>query len=76
MYAGVISIDNSRIRFALRDWKSILALKILSGKVRETLSGTFKNPQKPLSHRQQEWMNILQRMFSDAYASQMNRKGP
>ncbi|KAL1855476.1 hypothetical protein Plec18167_007102 [Paecilomyces lecythidis] len=76
LYSGIISIDNNRIRFALKDWKSILALKILAGKVREILSGTFKNPQKPLSHRQQEWMNILQQMFTNAYTSQMNRKGP
>ncbi|KAJ9198010.1 hypothetical protein DTO164E3_3934 [Paecilomyces variotii] len=76
LYAGIISIDNNRIRFSVKDWKSILALKILGSKVREILSGTFKNPQKPLSHRQQEWMNILQQMFTDAYTSQINRKGP
>ncbi|KAJ5730239.1 uncharacterized protein N7483_004747 [Penicillium malachiteum] len=66
MYSGVISIDANRIRFALRDWKSMLALKILNSRLREILASTFKNPHKPLSYKQQQWLDIWQLIFSQA----------
>lgn len=44
----------------------MLALKILSNKMRDLLSSTFKNPHKPLSHQQEEWMDIWQRIFSQS----------
>ncbi|KAJ5707251.1 hypothetical protein N7488_007052 [Penicillium malachiteum] len=66
MYSGVISIDANRIRFALRDWKSMLALKILNSRLREILASTFKNPHKPLSYKQQQWIDIWQLIFSQA----------
>ena len=66
MYPGVISIDGSRIRFAVRDWKSMLALKVLSARMRDMLSGMFRNPQKALTYRQQQWIEIWQEIFSRA----------
>ena len=66
MYAGVISIDSNRIRFSARDWKSMLALKTLSGRLREILTGRFRNPQRMLSHREQQWMDIWQQVFQQA----------
>ncbi|KAJ6015004.1 hypothetical protein N7540_009595 [Penicillium herquei] len=66
MYSGVISIDANRIRFALRDWKSMLALKVLNSRLREILASTFKNPHKPLSYKQQQWLDIWQLIFSQA----------
>ncbi|KAE8145083.1 P-loop containing nucleoside triphosphate hydrolase protein [Aspergillus avenaceus] len=64
MYSGVVSIDNNRIRFAVRDWKSMLALKALSARIRDILSGTFRDPQKMLSYKQQQWIAIWQQIFS------------
>lgn len=64
MYAGVISIDNNRIRFAVRDWKSMLALKILNGRLRDLLASTFRNPHRPLSYKQQQWLEIWQMIFA------------
>ncbi|GAB1199842.1 hypothetical protein APSETT444_009201 [Aspergillus pseudonomiae] len=66
MYSGVVSIDANRIRFAVRDWKSMLALKILSARIRDILSGTFRDPQKKLSYKQQQWVHIWQQIFSQA----------
>lgn len=66
MYSGVISIDANRVRFAVRDWKSMLALKILSARIREILAGTFREPQKRLSYKQQQWIEIWQTIFSQA----------
>lgn len=64
LYAGVISIDANRIRFAVRDWKSMLALKVLSARVREILAATVRDPQKRLSYKQRQWMDIWQQIFA------------
>ncbi|KAJ6051991.1 hypothetical protein N7460_002525 [Penicillium canescens] len=66
LYSGVVSIDANRIRFALRDWKSMLALKILNSRLREILSNTFRNPHRPLSYKQQQWIDIWQQIFTQA----------
>lgn len=66
MYSGVISIDNNRIRFSVRDWKSMLALKILNNRLRDLLAATFRNPHRPLSYKQQQWLEIWQLIFAQA----------
>lgn len=66
MYSGVISIDANRIRFAVRDWKSMLALKILSTRIRDILAATFRDPNKALSYKNQQWLEIWQRIFEQA----------
>lgn len=64
MYSGIISIDNNRIRFAVRDWKQMLAFKVFCTRIRDVLSDVIRNPQKNLSHRQREWLEIWQQVFS------------
>lgn len=66
MYSGVVSIDANRIRFAVRDWKSMLALKILSARLRDILSTTFRDPNKMMSYKNQRWIHIWQRIFAQA----------
>lgn len=44
----------------------MLALKILSARIREILAGTFREPQKRLSYKQQQWIEIWQTIFSQA----------
>ncbi|KAJ5637325.1 hypothetical protein N7490_007204 [Penicillium lividum] len=66
LYSGVISIDANRIRFALRDWKSMLALKFLNARLRDLLATTFRNPHRPLSYKQQQWLEIWQQIFAQA----------
>lgn len=48
----------------MRDWKAMLALKILSARIREILTGTFREPQRRLSYRQQQWIEVWQAIFS------------
>ncbi|KAI6248545.1 ATP-dependent RNA helicase DHX29 [Erysiphe necator] len=64
MYAGVISLDGNRARFAVSDWKTLLAIKTLRYRLREILNKSFKNPGKPLSAQQQKWMEIWQKIFT------------
>jgi ATP-dependent RNA helicase DHX29 len=60
MYPGVLSIDTNRLRFSLRDWKSMLAMKVLAARIREILANVFRDPQQPLSYKQRQWMDIWQ----------------
>ncbi|OJJ67465.1 hypothetical protein ASPBRDRAFT_136048 [Aspergillus brasiliensis CBS 101740] len=64
MYSGVISIDSNRIRFSLRDWKSMLALKTLSARLREILQNTFREPHRVPSYKQQQWLGLWQMIFA------------
>ncbi|KAL4880475.1 P-loop containing nucleoside triphosphate hydrolase protein [Aspergillus karnatakaensis] len=70
MYAGILSIDNNRIRFSIRDWKSMVAIKFLSMKIREILAGFFKDPGVPLSYKQRQWMEIWENIFQMRVARQ------
>ena len=63
MYAGVIVLDGNRIRFSVRDWKTMLALKVLRLRFRDIVTRSFRNPGKPLSAQQMKWLAIVQRIF-------------
>ena len=62
MYSGVITIDSNRIRFSARDWKSMLAMRVLSDRLRGILAAKFGN-NCGLSYREQQWMDIWEKVF-------------
>ncbi|KAI9370426.1 P-loop containing nucleoside triphosphate hydrolase protein [Aspergillus egyptiacus] len=64
MHAGIVSIDSNRLRFSVRDWKAMLAVKTLVLRVREILAGLFREPQAPLSYRARQWMGIWEGVFA------------
>lgn len=66
MYAGVIVIDGNRLRFKVRDWKTMLVLKTLRARIKEILAKGFKNPGRDLSDRQKRWMDIFLSIFEGA----------
>ncbi|KAL5335025.1 P-loop containing nucleoside triphosphate hydrolase protein [Aspergillus crustosus] len=68
LYAGILSIDSNRIRFSIRDWKSMAAIKFLSLKIREILAGFFKDPSVPLSYKQKQWIGIWEGVFQNRVA--------
>jgi ATP-dependent RNA helicase DHX29 len=63
-YSGVIILDGNRARFAVSDWKTMLAIKTLRSKLKEIMTRSFRNPGKPLLSGQQAWLEIWQRIFS------------
>ena len=63
MYAGVIVIDGSRLKFKVRDWKTTMALKMLRMGFKEALGRLLKYPGKPLGDRQRSWMELVERIF-------------
>jgi len=63
LYAGVIVIDGNRLRFKVRDWKTMLALKTLRGKMKEVLARVFRAPGKELTGRNRAVMEIVRRVL-------------
>ncbi|KAI2002831.1 hypothetical protein LOZ39_006536 [Ophidiomyces ophidiicola] len=64
LYSGVISIDGSRIRLSVKDWKSMAALKALSTNMRDILAQKFRTPKKELTVDQKEWLDLWQLVFA------------
>lgn len=64
MYAGVITLDGNRARFAVSDWKTMLVMKTLRARLRDIMTKSFKSPGKPLTVQQVKWLDIWQKIFS------------
>ncbi|EAT89782.2 hypothetical protein SNOG_03051 [Parastagonospora nodorum SN15] len=63
MHAGVISFPGSVLRFAVRDWRAAVALKVLRRRVKEILSSCWKNPARLMSEREKEWLGLFFAVF-------------
>ncbi|KAI7607635.1 hypothetical protein KC346_g9996 [Hortaea werneckii] len=63
MYAGTIVIDGNRLRYKVRDWKTMIVLKILRAKLKEVLARMFRQPGKDLAGKHHMWMEVLEKMF-------------
>lgn len=72
IFSGVLSMDSNRLRFNLKDWKTLLALKILRTKLKEVLIRWFKTPDKPLTSTQEFWLGIWQRVFGGSGTDDRN----
>jgi ATP-dependent RNA helicase DHX29 len=64
MYAGVITLDGSKLRFSVSDWKTMLAIKVLRIRLREILSCSFEAPGKPLPPSLLRWFEVWQHIFT------------
>lgn len=63
MYAGVIVVDGNRLRFKIRDWKTMIALKILRARLKEAMGRMFKHPGRELGAKQRRWVDLLIKIF-------------
>ncbi|KAK3942928.1 ATP-dependent RNA helicase DHX29 [Diplogelasinospora grovesii] len=64
MYAGVMVLDGNRARFAVSDWKTMLAMKVLRTRLREMLTRSFKSPGKLPTAQHERWLDMWQRIFT------------
>ena len=64
LYAGVIAIDGNKVRFRVKDWKTMIALKILRARVLELLAHSFRHPNRMLSEDQERWLDIWQQVMN------------
>jgi ATP-dependent RNA helicase DHX29 len=67
LHAGVISLPGNILRFAVRDWRAAVALKVLRRRVKEILASSWKNPARQLSEREKEWLGLFYRMFEEKW---------
>jgi ATP-dependent RNA helicase DHX29 len=63
MHAGVISFPGSVVRFAVREWRAMVALKVLRRRVKEILALTWKNPGRQVGEREREWLGLFMGVF-------------
>lgn len=62
LYSGVISIDNGRIRLAVRHWRQAMAIKILRKALQEVLAHCYERPGGDLPALELQWLELLLRM--------------
>ncbi|KAI4638904.1 hypothetical protein J4E93_009654 [Alternaria ventricosa] len=67
LHAGVISLPGNVIRFAVREWRAAVALKVLRRRIKEILANSWKNPARQLSDREKEWLGLFYRMFEERF---------
>lgn len=67
MFAGVIVLDGNRGRFAVPDWKTLLAIKVLRTRLRELLTRSFKQPGKLPTAQHEKWLDVWQRLFTQDF---------
>lgn len=67
LHAGVIGMPGNALRFAVRDWRAAVALKVLRRRVKEVLGQAWKNPSRGLSAREREWMGLLFSVFEERW---------
>jgi ATP-dependent RNA helicase DHX29 len=66
MFAGVITIDGNKVRFRVRTWRTLIALKILRAKVNYVLTCMIQSPGEPLTSSLQAWANLWQKVVMPA----------
>ncbi|KAL9108997.1 MAG: hypothetical protein Q9227_006237 [Pyrenula ochraceoflavens] len=77
LYAGIITLDNNRVRFAVRDWQTMIALKILRSKIQALISYAMQQQGRkalPLSESLQKWADIWQRVMQ-AWDEKARKRG-
>jgi ATP-dependent RNA helicase DHX29 len=67
LHAGVVSFPGNVVRFAVREWRAAVALKVLRRRVKEILSASWKNPGRAMSEREKEWLGIFERVFTERW---------
>lgn len=63
LHAGIVAVDGNRLRFALKDWKTCLAVKVMRLRVRDVVNALLKSPAKQLARRQQRWLELFLKAF-------------
>lgn len=67
LHAGVISLPGNVLRFAVRDWRAAVGLKVLRRRVKEILANSWKNPARQLSDREKEWLALFYSIFEQKF---------
>jgi len=64
MFAGVVAIDGSKVRFRVRSWRVMVALKMLRIRIQDVITFAIQNPGKSLSAPLQPWADVWQKILA------------
>ena len=64
LYSGVILIDGSKIRFSVRNWKVMIALKILRTKMQQLLDHAIRHPGQSLRGPLAKWADLWKQIIA------------
>lgn len=67
LHAGVVAMPGNTLRFAVREWRAAVALKVLRRRVKEVLGASWRNPTRGLSGREREWLGLFFRVFEEKW---------
>lgn len=67
LHAGVAAMPGNALRFAVKEWRVAVALKVLRRRVKEVLGQAWKSPGRGLSGREREWLGLLFRVFEEKW---------
>jgi len=70
LHAGVISLPGNVLRFAVKDWRAAVALKVLRKRVKEILATCWKSPGRELNGREKEWMSLFCKIFEERFVKE------
>jgi ATP-dependent RNA helicase DHX29 len=70
LHAGVVSLPGNVLRFAVKDWRAAVALKVLRKRVKEILASCWKSPGRGLNGREKEWMALFFKIFKDRFVKE------
>ncbi|KAF9733470.1 hypothetical protein PMIN04_008423 [Paraphaeosphaeria minitans] len=67
LHAGVVAMPGNTLRFAVREWRAAVAVKVLRRRVKEVLQAAWRNPSRGLSGREKEWLGLFFRVFEERW---------
>ncbi|KAH9864527.1 hypothetical protein J1614_010462 [Plenodomus biglobosus] len=75
LHAGVISLPGNVLRFAVRDGRAAVALKVLRRRLKEILGWSWKNPARQLTEREKEWLDLFFMIFQEKWEKDERIRG-
>lgn len=70
LYAGVVSVDNGRMKFSLRYWRQILALRLLRAHVAALVVERMRAPSREMPGRSRRWFELLSQALVESSPSE------
>ena len=61
-YAGVMVLDGGKVRLSVREWRQLVAIKILRERVEKVLVQCYSAPGKDVSDRDRKWLDFWLRI--------------
>ena len=63
LFSGTMTLDSNRVRFSVRSWRAILALKELRSKLKMLLIEGAKAPDRSLSAVERQWADLFYALY-------------